>query len=204
MKSDERFKRVFAWGVTALVLAELVLVLVSWLLSAAMTGGVRALLSSEGVRWLFGSFTSMLASPWLVWLLLLAVAIGSLWQSGLPQLLRRRATPVTYRERTALTAIVLLLLLDVVVLATLTLVPHAVLLSSTGALFPSAFSRALVPIVTFALLLASFTYGLMSGSFASLTDAVWSFTVGIRKAAPLIVLYFLIKLFYESLRFVLL
>lgn len=204
MKSDERFKRVFAWGVTALVLAELVLVLVSWLLSAAMTGGVRALLSSEGVRWLFGSFTSMLASPWLVWLLLLAVAIGSLWQSGLPQLLRRRATPVTYRERTALTAVVLLLLLDVVVLATLTLVPHAVLLSSTGALFPSAFSRALVPIVTFALLLASFTYGLMSGSFASLTDAVWSFTVGIRKAAPLFVLYFLIKLFYESLRFVLL
>lgn len=204
MKSDERFKRVFAWGVTVLVLAELVLVLVSWLLSAAMTGGVRALLSSEGVRWLFGSFTSMLASPWLVWLLLLAVAIGSLWQSGLPQLLRRRATPVTYRERTALTAVVLLLLLDVVVLATLTLVPHAVLLSSTGALFPSAFSRALVPIVTFALLLASFTYGLMSGSFASLTDAVWSFTVGIRKAAPLIVLYFLIKLFYESLRFVLL
>ena len=204
MKSDERFKRVFAWGVTALVLAELVLVLVSWLLSAAMTGGVRALLSSEGVRWLFGSFTSMLASPWLVWLLLLAVAFGSLWQSGLPQLLRRRATPVTYRERTALTAVVLLLLLDVVVLATLTLVPHAVLLSSTGALFPSAFSRALVPIVTFALLLASFTYGLMSGSFASLTDAVWSFTVGIRKAARLIVLYFLIKLFYESLRFVLL
>ena len=185
--------------------AQLLLMLVSWLLSAAFpVSGIRSLLSGEGLRWFFGHFALSMATPWLVWLLLLAVAIGSLWQSGLPQLLRRRATPVTYRERTALTAVVLLLLLDVVVLATLTLVPHAVLLSSTGALFPSAFSRALVPIVTFALLLASFTYGLMSGSFASLTDAVWSFTVGIRKAAPLIVLYFLIKLFYESLRFVLL
>lgn len=197
-------KRLFAYGVVTLVLAELVLVLASWLLSATMTDGVRSLLSSEGVRWYVGSITSMLASPWLISLLLLAVACGSLWQSGLPLLLRRRPTTVTYRERAALTAVVLLLLLYLVVLALLTVVPHAVLLSSTGALFPSAFSRALVPFIAFALLLASFTFGLMSGQFATLTDAVWSLTFGIAKAAPLIVLYTLFMQLYESLKFVLL
>ena len=47
----------------ALVIAELVLVLVSWILSAAAVGSVRSLLSSEGIRWLFGHFASMLATP---------------------------------------------------------------------------------------------------------------------------------------------
>jgi aminobenzoyl-glutamate transport protein len=196
-------KRLFSYGVMTLVLVTLALVLVSWLLSATMTDGVRSLLSSEGVRWYLGSVTSMLASPWLIWLLLLAVACGSLWQSGLPQVLRRRPATFTYRERTALTAVILLLLLFLAVLALLTVVPHAVLLSSTGALFPSAFSRALVLFVAFALLLSSFTYGLMSGQFATLTDAVWSLTFGIRKAAPLIVLYILFMQLYESLKFVL-
>lgn len=196
-------KRLLSNTVVILMLAELVLVLVSWLLSATMTEGVRSLLSSEGVRWYFGSFTAMFTSPWLVWLLLLAVASGSLWQSGLPQILQSGLSSVTYRERAALTAVLLLLLLYVVVLALLTLVPHAVLLSSTGALFPSAFSRALVPFVAIALLLASFTYGLMSGQFVTLSDAVWSLTYGIGKAAPLIVLYLLLMQFYESIMFVL-
>ena len=68
-------KRLLAYLVLALALAEVVLVLASWLLSATMAGNVRSLLSSEGVRWFFGGFTTMLASPWLVWLVLLATTI---------------------------------------------------------------------------------------------------------------------------------
>ena len=49
-----------------LVIAEVLLVIVSWLLSAAMMEGVRSLLSSEGVRWFFGSFTMIVASPLLM------------------------------------------------------------------------------------------------------------------------------------------
>ena len=54
-----------------LLIAEAVLILLSWILSAMRVDGVRSLLSGEGVRWFFGNFTSMVASPWLAWLMLM-------------------------------------------------------------------------------------------------------------------------------------
>ena len=44
-------------GVIASVLlcAEALLIILSWILSTTMTEGVRSLLSSEGIRWFFGS-----------------------------------------------------------------------------------------------------------------------------------------------------
>ncbi len=60
-----------------LVLAQLLLMLVSWIWSAAVpASGVRSMLSSEGIRWFFGHFAEMLATPLLVWILLLAAAYG--------------------------------------------------------------------------------------------------------------------------------
>ena len=72
-----------------LLLAEVMLIILSWLLSTAMMEGVRSLLSSQGIRWYFGSFTSIMASPLLVWLLLLLSAWGCLQQSGAVALCRQ-------------------------------------------------------------------------------------------------------------------
>ena len=124
MKID---RRLAAWLGCVLLLAELILILVSWLLSATMTEGVRSLLSGEGVRWFFGSFTDMVASPWLVWLLVVAMAGGCLWRSGL---LHRSQSG--YRERMAFRTALAFLVLYVGVILMLTIVPHAVLLSATG------------------------------------------------------------------------
>ena len=74
-------KKLFTAAVVVLLLCEVLLILLSWTLSATMTDGVRSLLSEEGVRWLFGSYTDMLQSQWLVWLLLLSMAAGCLWRS---------------------------------------------------------------------------------------------------------------------------
>ena len=194
-------KRLLAYLVLALALAEVVLVLASWLLSATMAGNVRSLLSSEGVRWFFGGFTTMLASPWLVWLVLLAMAGGCLWQSGIVSI-RLPLSSLHYRQRVALrTALILLVIYAAAVLA-LTLVPHAVLLSATGRLFPSPFSRAFVPIVSFGVLLVSVAYGWASGSFRSIASIVSAMSTGIAAAAPLFILYVVFVQFYESLRFV--
>lgn len=46
-----------------LCLAEVLLVILSWLLSAMRLDEVHSLLSSEGIRWFLGNFSSMLASP---------------------------------------------------------------------------------------------------------------------------------------------
>ena len=43
-----------------LLLAQLVLIILSWLLSATRLEGVRSLLSSEGIRWFVGDFSTIL------------------------------------------------------------------------------------------------------------------------------------------------
>ena len=190
-------KRLYYHLILALAVAEVVLVLVSWLLSATLTEGVTSLLSSEGMRWFFGSFVSMLVSKWLVWLLLLSMAGGCLWQSGLLHISLNG-----YRERIAFRTTVVLFLLYVLVIVALTAVPHALLLSATGRLFPSPFSRALVPIVAFGILLHSAVYGWASGRFTSFADVIDSLSYGLQKAAPLFILYVVFFQFIESLCFV--
>ena len=176
--------------------------LLSWILSATMTEHVHSLLSSEGIRWFFGSFSAMLASPWLVWLLLLAMAGGCLWQSGILSPLTSHPSLLTYRHRMALRTTVGIVVLYVFAILALTVVPHAVLLSATGQLFPSPFSRALVPIVSFGVLLASAVYGWASGRFSSFADVIASLAYGIQQAAPLFILYVVAVQFYASLKFV--
>lgn len=181
------------------MLAEVVLILLSWFLTATMTDGVRSLLTSEGIRFFFGSFTQMLQKPLLVWLLLLSMAWGSLSASGLLQAFTRNTAG---RQRMALRLTVLVLGLMVTVVLLLTAMPHAVLLSATGRLWPSPFSRALVPIVAFAVIMLSIVYGLMTRRFPSLTDVCQSMTHGLALAAPLLLLYVLAVQLVESLRFV--
>lgn len=188
--------RLFSRLVLLLAVIQLLLVLLSWLLSAMMVEGVRSLLSSEGLRWFLGSFASMLATPWLVWLLLLSMAGGCLWRSGLA------AKPHTYRDRTALRAALVLMAVYVAFVLVLTAAPHAILLSATGRLFPSPFSRALVPLVAFGIILVSSVYGRSSGRFSSFSDIVDSLSFGIAKAGPLFVAYVMLIQLYESLRFV--
>ena len=65
-------------GVIASVLlcAEALLIILSWILSTTMTEGIRSLLSSEGIRWFFGNFSNIIASPLLAWLLLVPSSFG--------------------------------------------------------------------------------------------------------------------------------
>ena len=185
-----KVRQLLPYAALTLVVAQLLLLVVSWLLSATLASEVRSLISSEGIRWFFGHFTSMLCSPLLAWMLLMAIAWGCLQRSLL------------FRERVALRqcAIILAVLLAVVVL--LTAVPHAVLLSASGRLFPSAFSASLIAIVCFFVVVLSLTYALLAGVARSMADVFELLVCGIRQCAPLFVIYILFIQFYESLRFV--
>ena len=182
--------------VLALIFSEVLVVLLSWLLSAAGVEEVRSMLSSEGIRWFFGTFTHRLLRPLLVWLLLCSMAAGSLQKSGL---LRRQET---YRQRVALRLAVALLAVYVVVIMLLTLLPHAILLSPTGALVPSPFSRSLVPVAAFGVIVTSLFYGYMSGRFLSVHHAIFSLEYGVKKASPLILIYVLALQLADTVRFV--
>lgn len=183
------------------MVAEAILIIASWLLSATMTDGVRSLLSSEGIRWFFGSFSQMLASPLLVWLILLLIAFGSFQKSGAVGLLTSRV-PLSYRDKLALRVAFAFLGLLILVIALLTVVPHAILLSVTGELFPSPFSRSLVSVIAFGVCIFSITFGVMSGKLKTLSDVLHALSFGVEKGAPLFILYILAVQFFESLRFV--
>ena len=186
-----------------LLIAELALILLSWILSAAGVEGVRSLLSGEGVRWFVGDFARMVASPLLTWLLLLLIAIGTFLRSGLSSLWHeRRPRIISYRDRTAFRVSLVLLVAYVAAILLLTVVPHAVLLSASGSLFPSPFSRSLIPFVAFGITLVSIAFGLISGRMQSLSDILAALTYGIQRFAPLLILYIFCIQLYQSLRFV--
>jgi aminobenzoyl-glutamate transport protein len=198
----KEFKKIAILG---LVVAEVSLVLISWVLSAIQTEGVQSLLSSEGIRWLFSSSVSMLLHPALVWILLLSMAGGCLWKSGILTIgfsRPSRSKISGYRERVALRLTLALLLLLLLILGALTLLPHAILLSSTGRLFPSPFSQAIVPVFTFLSIVLSSVYGLASGRFASFSDVIDALEYSIKKAAPVLILYIFLSQFLASLQFV--
>ena len=188
-----------------LFFAEMVLILVSWIVTAAKPEiGMRSLLSEEGVRWLFGHFTSNLLTPLLGWLLFGAMTYGAVRCCGIVAPLRnlRSAYRSSYRQRFALQVVAVEVIVAVIIILLLTLVPHAPLLSVTGSLFPSSFSHSIVPLLCFCTTLFALTYGAFSGSFTSLTDMFRALYAGIASAAPLFVVYVFAAELYFSLLFV--
>ena len=185
----------------AVVTAETLLVILSWLLSALRVEGVRSLLSSEGIRWFFSSFNDLVASPVLVWLLLLMCALGCLQKSGVISIFGRPKA-MNFRDRLALYVAIAFLLIYGVIIILLTLMPHAILLSATGHLFPSAFSRSLVPIIAFGICIFSVSFGLMAGVMRNISDILQALSFGIAKGAPIIVFYLFAVQLVGCLRFV--
>ena len=191
-------KKYFPHIAFLLFAAQLLLMLVSWLLAAAIpTSGVRSLLSSEGLRWFLGHFSDVLGTPLLLCLLLLLMAYGCL--NGC-EILQFKSS---YRQRRALTITLLLLVVYVGFILLLVMMPHAVLLSATGLLWPSPFSAAVVPLFAFGITLLSAVYGYVAGSYGQMSDVYQSLIDGIRIGAPWLLFYVLLGQIYYSLLFIL-
>ena len=196
-----KYHQRLGWLCLVTVIAESLLVSLSWLLSAMRVEGVRSLLSSEGIRWFFSSFSDLVASPVLVCLLVLMCALGCLQKSRVTTIFSGKKS-INFRDRLALYVALAFLLIYVVIILLLTLMPHAILLSATGHLFPSAFSRSLVPIIAFGISIFSVAFGLMSGVMRNLSDILQALSFGIAKGAPLLVFYLFAVQLVGCLRFV--
>ena len=195
----ENILRIFAIVTAAALLMQLLLFVVSWLIAAAMPDyTVRSLLGNEGIRWFFGSFVNNVASRPLVWILVVAMAWGTISQSGIIRALVRRKKTLAYRQRFAFRAVLVELTIAVVIIVLLAFVPNAPLRSVTGQLFPSSFSRSFVPMMAFCAIVMSATYGLLSGAMRGIVDVFNALTEGIRQFAPLFILYIaVVQLFFS-------
>lgn len=192
--------KIFASSIFIFIVLQILVILGSWFVTVMFpTLPVRSMLSSEGIRWFLGQYTSNLASPLLVWLVLAGMTYGALRSSGLSRAIMYFSN-ISYRQRFALKVVVAELIFFAIVLFLMTFLPQAILLSVTGELFPSSFSRSLIPFICFLLTLFSITYGLINASFTSLTDIFCSLTSGITAISPWLVIYvFVIQLYYSIL-----
>lgn len=181
------------------VVAWCLLVLLSWLLSAMMVDGVRSLLTGEGIRWLIGHMADGLLSPLLVWLLMAAITWGCLKGCRVNVLTDSASSR---RRSMALRVAVLFVLAYITIIALLTVLPHAVLLSPTGTLWHSPFSRALMPLLCLGATLFGIVYGFVARTFTSLHDIVEAMIDGLRCAAPLLFAYMLLMPLVQALRYV--
>lgn len=193
MMSRCRVYKYCSWITGASLLLEFLLIIASWIISSAFPeSSVRSLLSNEGIRWLFGHYVSNIQTSILVWMLLISMSIGLVKHSELCLLIRKcfmSVKSLNYRERIGGTIVVFEVLFSLALLTLLTCVPHAILLSISGELFPSSFSMSIVPIVSFLLILMGATYGLVIGRLNSLESWFISMQHGISIMAPLFVVY---------------
>lgn len=178
---------------------QLLLVVVSWMLTAIMPElKLRSILCSEGLRWFFGTFVDNIKSIVIVWILLLGMAIGVVRQSNLLYSVLNYKQTTDY-ERMALFVVLWEIAGIVVVVVFLAFVPHAILLSALGTLLPSSFSASIVPILSFSLMSVAITYGYVTGANDSIDKVFSSMCNGIAIVAPVIVTYIVIAEFYCSL-----
>ena len=198
-------QRIFPLLSVVLAAAEVVLVLLSWIIATVLPSShFRSMLGGEGIRWFLGTFVDNISGNLIVWIILCSMAYGSFAGSGfcraMVQLLY--GGNITGRQRRAMCSALGVLVVFVVVVFLLAFVPHAILLGLSGDLFPSAFSASLVPLLAFVVTAMSFVYGFVCGTFTGVPDAFKSLCAGIVTAAPLFPVYILAVQLYYTARFV--
>lgn len=202
-------------GMLALVLAgmQVVVIFMSWLVNAVASDfPVRSLLSSEGIRWFYGTFVSNIESPVLVWMLLLSIAYGVFQRSGIACDCKVNGNeadyttarlPYRFQRRHALRMVFAELAIMLTVIFLLAAMPHATLLNVTGSLFPSSFSQSIIPVIAFIGVICSLTYGVVCGTLRNIEEIYQSLTAGLYRLDKIIPIYILAMELYHSFLFVL-
>ena len=193
MKSNH----LLAWLAFLLAVGQVLLILASWLLTAAMPDSFsRSLLSAGGIRWFFGRFVDNIESPLLVWLLLLSFVYGVVDHSGI---LHYKASE--YRQRIAMRLALFEGIFFILLMLALVMAPHAILLNVMGGLFPSSFSASLVPYCCFSLMVMSVSYGVMSDRMKNVVSVYEAIVFGTGKSGGLLLIYVIGAQLYHSIIF---
>lgn len=203
--------------VLVLLIAQLALILLSWLLTAAFPElPMRSMLSSEGIRWFFGSFVSNQLSPLLIYFIMAVMAAGACIRSRLYTALRAMLSNMRsgltnssnnrykfhYRETVGLRIALVEFIVYVIVMILLTAIPHAILLSVTGQLFPSSFSSSFIPSLSLIIIIMSLTYGVASGTIDSVAKMHKILVGGLEVGSRLVPTYLIGIQLYMSIRYV--
>lgn len=177
-----------------LLFCEAMLFPLSWIISTAwQDSGVVSLLSPDGIRWFIGSHAKLLATPYIIWIILIGISAGILQGSKLTK----------PKKGFALQFTILVFLLQLAAIILLAFTPHAVLLSATGRLLGSSFSAGAIPMLCFVTCTCAITYGTLDSRYTTLRQLYLAALNGISMATPYILLYILVAQLYFSIGYIL-
>ena len=203
-KLKSLFNLNIAFITCSLLLLQIMVVILSWMIKTIYPEfNGRSLLSGEGVRWFLGNFTNNVASNILVWIILIGLSWGAIRASNILQVFKRSHT-LSYRERLGFRIVLIEIMIWFIIIVLLSFIPHAAMLSITGQLFPSSFSKSIVPLIAFITLFSSITYGLIIGRLRKGNLIIEALSNGIKQIAPYIIIYIILVQLIYSIKFVLL
>ena len=203
-KLKSLFNLNIAFITCSLLLLQIMVVILSWMIKTIYPEfNGRSLLSGEGVRWFLGNFTNNVASNILVWIILIGLSWGAIRASNILQVFKRSHT-LSYRERLGFRIVLIEIMIWFIIIVLLSFIPHAAMLSITGQLFPSSFSKSIVPLIAFITLFSSITYGLIIGRLRKGNLIIEALSNGIKQIAPYIIIYIILVQLIYSMKFVLL
>lgn len=183
-----------------LLVIQLMLMLVSWLINAAAPHlPLRSLLSSEGVRWLFGNFTQNVLSPVLAYAIYVSAAYG-VFKSCLMK--KRNNDGNNIPKNSIWSKWHLLMIIPLGVLAVLTIPRHAILRGVDGTLCSSSFFRALIPIFATLVIIWAIISGASKGNIKNVYQAYRMMAQGCKELAWWLPVYVIAIELWESFRFV--
>lgn len=181
------------------------LLLFSWIVTTADTGiNVRSMLSTEGIRWFFGTFVQGLTSPVLIWAILLSIGFGISRATGLTAVILDllKGIRLSYRNRIALITSIIAMVAMLSVCSIMAFSPHAILLGITGELLPSPFSASIIPAIAFIITVISAIYGLQCGQIVSLNDLFQAMAVGPKELSKFALPYIIVMTLLRCVQFI--
>ena len=188
------------------VLLEIAVVVIAWISgSVDPLGRFNNPFLGESVRWMFRNMMSAVASDWLVAVLLVAVTYGGLKGSGLSDALRARRggkakSRLRYRERMGLRTAAVMSIFFFCIIAVLLFLPESLLLSVTGSVSGSPLYFAFFPLLCLWVTFVSVVYGIVRGTFSSVTKVFNCFFDGISRFSPYILLMMLVLHCYSVIK----
>lgn len=195
--------KIFIISAVTLLSLQALTILFSWIVNAMCPSiGVNSLLSGFGLRWLLSSLPSNLSNQNFIWYLLFSVFVGTFVYSELPKKILYYSKN-DFRERFAIKLFLLIIIISFLICATLALFPHSSFLGVSGHVFPGPFIASAILLLGLAMFGGSVVFLLLSGKVSNWEDAEKACIYGLQSAAPVIVIYFLLKELVEMVLFVL-
>ena len=180
-----------------LIDAIILLVLLSWFVNM-WGGGIRSLLSPDGIRWFFGSFVENIESaPWGLLILILLTA-GAVKESEIIDIFKGNGS---LKQKRALTITSVVLILLYIPLICMTIFGD-ILLSPFGEITNSPLIDGLAGFVLVTIIILSDIYGYISGAFSDFYEVLQGNSYFIRKKSLIFLNFILVAELYCSLIFV--